>query len=207
LGIAFVDFSNDGWEDIFQVNGHVYPQVDSAHTSTRYLEPKLLFLNRRNGTFENVSRRVGAAVQRLQVSRGLALGDLFNDGRMEAVVENLVGEPMILRPKGGPPNHWISFQLEGTKCNRLALNARVRATVGELVQFGEVLSGGSYLSQHDLRLHFGLGKHERLDRAEILWPDGRKETLANLAADRFYVVREGEGVISSKLPELRPKLR
>jgi hypothetical protein len=141
-----------------------------------------------------------------QVSRGLAVGDLFNDGKMEAVVENLVGKPMILRPEGGPQNHWISFQLEGVKCNRLALNARVRATAGDLVQLGEVLSSGSYLSQHDLRIHFGLGSHERLDQAEILWPNGKKETIANLAADRFYVVREGEGVVSSKAAEHNVKL-
>jgi hypothetical protein len=203
-GSAFVDFSNDGWDDLLLVNGHVYPQVDSAHASTKYLEPKLLFLNRRDGTFENVSGRVGAALQIPQVSRGLALGDLFNDGKVEAVVENLVGEPMLLRPEGGPPNHWIRFQLESTKCNRLALNARVRATAGDLVQFGEVFSGGSYLSQHDLRLHFGLGKHERLDKAEVLWPDGSKETVAHLLADRLYVVREGEGVISIKSPNVHP---
>ncbi len=199
-GDAFVDFSNDGWQDFFLVNGHVYPQVDTAHKATRYLEPKLLFLNQHDGTFKNVSRQVGPALEVEQVSRGLAVGDLFNDGKMEAVVENLAGQPIILRPEGGPPNHWISFQLEGAK-NRLALNARVRATAGDLVQLEEVLSGGSYLSQHDLRLHFGLGSHERVDRAEILWPDGKKETLTNLAADRFYVVREGDGVISSKPPE------
>lgn len=117
------------------------------------------------------------------------------------VVENLVGKPMILRPEGGPANHWITFQLEGVKCNRLALNARVRATAGNLIQTGEVLSGGSYLSQHDLRIHFGLGSHERLDRAEVLWPNGQKEILTNLSTDRFYVVREGEGVISSNKPE------
>jgi hypothetical protein len=135
------------------------------------------------------------------VSRGLAVGDLFNDGRMEAVVENLVGEPMILRPEGGPKNHWVSFQLVGVKCNRLALNARVRVTAGDLVQLGELISGGGYLSQNDLRLHFGLGSHEIIDQAEVLWPDGKKETLTRLAADRFYVVREGQGVISSKPPE------
>jgi hypothetical protein len=131
------------------------------------------------------------------------VGDLFNDGKIEVVIENLVGKPMILRPEGGPHNHWISFQLEGAggKTNRLALNVRVRATAGDLVQLGEVFSGGSYLSQHDLRLHFGLGSHERLDQAEVLWPDGKKETLANLAADRFYVVREGMGVISNKPSE------
>jgi hypothetical protein len=200
-GDAFADFANNGWQDFFQVNGHVYPQVDSAHTATRYLQPKLLFLNQHDGTFRNVSRRVGPALQIPQVSRGLAVGDLFNDGRLEAVVENLVGEPMILRPEGGPKNHWVSFQLEGVTCNRLALNARVRVTAGDLVQLGEVISGGSYLSQNDLRLHFGLGSHESVDQAEVLWPDGKKETLAHLTADKFYVLREGQGVVASKLPE------
>jgi len=144
----------------------VYPQVDQAHTAARYLEPKLLFVNQHDGTFKNASKLVGEAIQIPQVSRGLALGDLFNDGRMEAVIENLVGQPMILRPEGGPQNHWISFQLEGAagKTNRLALNARVRATAGDLVQLGEVLSGGSYLSQHDLRIHFGLALMSGLTR-------------------------------------------
>ncbi len=205
-GDAFVDFDNDGWVDFFLVNGHVYPQVDRVQTSARYLEPKFLFVNQQDGTFRNASKLIGDAIQIPQVSRGLAVGDLFNDGRIEAVIENLVGPPMILRPEGGPQNHWVSFQLEGVKSNRLALNARVRATAGELVQLGEVLSGGSYLSQHDLRIHFGLGKHERVDKAEVLWPDGKKETLSNLAADRFYVVREGQGVVSSKLPEHGVKL-
>jgi hypothetical protein len=205
-GDAFVDFANNGWQDFFQVNGHVYPQVDSAHTATRYLQPKLLFLNQRDGTFRNISRRVGPALQIPQVSRGLAVGDLFNDGRLEAVVENLVGEPMILRPEGGPKNHWASFQLEGVTCNRLALNARVRVTAGDLVQVGEVISGGSYLSQNDLRLHFGLGSHELVDQAEVLWPDGKKETLTHLTADKFYVLREGQGVVASKMPEHSPNL-
>jgi enediyne biosynthesis protein E4 len=196
-GDAFVDFANNGWLDFLLVNGHVYPQVETLHTSVHYLEPKLLFLNQRNGSFQNVSRRVGPALQAPQVSRGLAVGDLFNDGRMEAVVENLVGQPMILRPENGPPNHWINFQLEGVTGNRLALNARVRATAGDLVQLGEVQSGGSYLSQNDLRIHFGLGQHTSVDRAEVLWPDGKKETLTNLAVDKYYVVREGQGIVST----------
>jgi enediyne biosynthesis protein E4 len=200
-GDVFVDFANNGWLDFFQVNGHVYPQVDTTHTATHYLEPKLLFLNHRDGTFLNISRRVGPALQVPQVSRGLAVGDLFNDGRMEAVVENLVGQPMILRPEGGPKNHWVSFQLEGVESNRLALNARVRVTAGDLVQLGEVLSGGSYLSQNDLRLHFGLGSHEAVDQAEVSWPDGKKEILAHLAADRYYVVREGQGIVSNSKPQ------
>ena len=200
-GDAFVDFSNSGWQDIFLVNGHVYPQVDSLSSNLKYLEPKLLLMNQRNGTFTNISKSVGEAIQIPQVSRGMAVGDLFNDGKLEAVVENLKGQPMILRPEGGPQNHWISFQLEGVKSNRLALNARVRATAGELVQLGEVVSGGSYLSQNDLRIHFGLGEHLSVDKAEVMWPSGKVETLTNLAADRFYVVREGAGVVTSRTPD------
>jgi hypothetical protein len=200
-GDAFVDFSNSGWQDIFLVNGHVYPQVDQFGSTLKYLEPKLLLQNQRNGRFKDISKSTGVAITIPQVSRGMAVGDLFNDGKLEAVIENLKGQPMILRPDGGPQHHWISFQLEGVKCNRLALNARVRATAGDLVQLGEVISGGSYLSQNDLRIHFGLGDHQRMDKAEILWPDGKVETLTNLAADRFYIVREGDGVVSSKLPE------
>ncbi len=99
---------------------------------------------------------------------------------------------MILAPQGGPPNHWISLQLEGTKSNRLALNARVTATAGDLVQTKEVLSGGSYLSQNDLRLHFGLGSHDRADKVEVLWPDGTKQTFVNVGADIRHNLSEEE---------------
>ncbi len=200
-GDAFVDFDNDGWQDFFLVNGHVYPQIDEVPGGARYLEPKLLFINQRNGSFRDMSHEAGTAIQVPQVSRGMAIGDLFNDGKLEAVVENLVGKPMILRPEGGPQNHWISFQLEGVKSNRLALNARVRVVAGNLRQLGEVLSGGSYLSQNDLRIHFGLGDRRRVDKADVLWPDGNVETLTNLDADHFYNIREGAGIVSSKPPE------
>jgi hypothetical protein len=122
----------------------------------------------------------------------VAVGDLFNDGRLDIVIENLKGGPMILQPQGGPANHWIGFALEGTKSNRLALNGRVKATAGDLVQTGEVLSGGSYLSQNDLRIHFGLGSRERVDKVEILWPDGKMEVRTNLAADHLYPIKEDE---------------
>ncbi|MGC2639156.1 MAG: CRTAC1 family protein [Acidobacteriaceae bacterium] len=199
-GDAFVDFSNDGWPDIFVVNGHVYPQVDVLPERASYRQPKVLLLNQRDGTFRDISKLAGDAVQLRQVSRGMAIGDLFNDGHLEAVIENLTGQPMILRPEGGPQRHWVSFQLEGVRSNRLALNARVRVTAGQLVQMGEVLSGGSYLSQNDLRLHFGLAEHDRVDTATILWPDGTAETVKSLASDRFYLVREGEGVVASAPP-------
>jgi len=199
-GDAFVDFANQGWQDALIVNGHVYPQVDTVPTGPKYREPMVLLHNLRNGAFSDFSKAAGTTIQIPQVSRGLAIGDLFNDGRLEAVVENLVGHPIILRPEGLPPSHWISFQLEGVKTNRLALNTRVRATSGRLVQLGEVLSGGSYLSQNDLRIHFGLGDHTKLDKVEILWPGGPVETITNLPADRYYLVRQGAGVVSSQLP-------
>jgi hypothetical protein len=157
--------------------------------------PKLLFLNQRDGTFKDVSKLVGPALETPQVSRGLAVGDLFNDGRLEVVIENLKGGPMILQPQGVPDNHWISFELEGTRSNRLALKARVRARAGNLLQESEILSGGSYLSQNDLRIHFGLGTFDRVEQVEILWPPGEKESLQNLPANHFYKVREGKGVV------------
>jgi enediyne biosynthesis protein E4 len=134
------------------------------------------------------------------VARGVACGDLFNDGRIDIVVEMLKGQPVILQPQAVPANHWISFQLEGTQSNHLALNARVKITSADLVQTGQVLSGGSYLSQDDLRIHFGLGAHERVDKAEVIWPSGKVEILTNLAVDRFYKLKEGQGVISADPP-------
>jgi hypothetical protein len=197
-GDAFFDFDNDGWPDLFLVNGHVYPQVDSLDIIGKYREPKLLFLNQSSGTFKDVSKLVGPAIQIPQVSRGVAVGDLFNNGRLDIVIENLEGRPMILQTQGGRANHWISFELEGTKSNRLGLNARVKATAGDLVQTDEVISGGSYLSQNDLRIHFGLGDRQRVDRVEIFWPTGKTEILTNLAADHFYHAKEGEGIVPAK---------
>jgi hypothetical protein len=197
-GDGFFDFDNDGWLDLFLVNGHVYPQVDSTAGGAKYREPALLFLNQHNGTFKNIGELAGPALGVPRVGRGVAIGDLFNSGHADIVIENLQGAPTILHTQGGPENHWISFTLEGTTSNRLALNARVKATAGDLVQTGEVLSGGSYLSQNDLRVHFGLGSRERVDKVEIQWPGGKTEILTNLPADHFYHIKEGNGVVSNK---------
>jgi hypothetical protein len=199
-GDAFFDLDNDGWLDLMLVNGHVYPQMNVIGPGTKYREPKLLFLNQRDGTFRNISQQAGAAIQVPQVSRGLAVGDLFCNGHLDVVIENLDGEPMILRPEGGPQNHWVSFALQGSKSNRLALNARVRITAGDILQEDEVRSGGSYLSQNDLRLHFGLGSHDHIDKIEISWPSGLKETLSQVPSDRFYTIREGHGVVATQSP-------
>ena len=190
-GDAFLDTDNRGLLDLIIVNGHVYPQVDNAKLGTAYREPKLLFWNNGDGTFRDVTKQAGKALSLPQVSRGLAVGDLFNTGHLDVVVENLTGEPMILEAKSNPANHWASFQLEGNPSNRLALNARVYVRTGAVQQMSEVLSGGSYLSQSDLRLHFGLGASARMDQVEVRWPDGQSQTFRDLAADRFYRLKEG----------------
>jgi enediyne biosynthesis protein E4 len=205
-GDAFFDFDNAGWLDLFLVNGHVYPQVDTAEAGPKYREPGLLFYNQRNGTFKDISKLVGPALQLPRVSRGVAVGDLFNDGRIDIVIENLKGGPTILQPQGGPANRWIDLELAGTKSNRLALNARVKVTAGDLVQTYAVLSGGSYLSQNDFRIHAGLGSSKRVDKVEIFWPAGTTEVLTDLAADRIYDVKEGEGIVAQeKIKPVLPK--
>jgi hypothetical protein len=204
-GDAFYDFDNDGWLDLIAVNGHVYPQVDEAKIGVSYREPGQLFLNQRDGTFRDGSGQVGAALGVPRVGRGLALGDLFNDGVQEVVVENLEGEPVIFRPTGGPRNHWIGLELGGTKSNRLALNAKVKVVAGDLTQTEEVKSSGSYLSQSDLRLHFGLGAGRRAERIEIVWPSGERKVLTNLDADRSYCVQEGSGI--TPCASMRPQPR
>lgn len=196
-GDAFLDLDNSGWKDLILVNGHVYPQVDSIKMGTRYKEPKLVFLNQRDGTFKDVSAQSGEAVREPQVSRGLAVGDLFNSGRLDVVVENLTGGPMILEAKSDPANHWVSFDLEGSPKDRLALNARVWVTTGKMRQMDEVRSGGSYLSQSDLRLHFGLGRSERIDKVEVLWPNGERQAFENIASDRFYHLKQGGELTSA----------
>ena len=190
-GDAFLDTDNRGLLDLILVNGHVYPQVDNAKLATTYREPKLLFWNNGDGTFRDVSGEAGKALSVPQVSRGLAVGDLFNRGRLDVVIENLTGAPMILEAKSNPTHHWASFQLEGGPSNRLALNAHVTVRTGDAQQMSEVLSGGSYLSQSDLRLHFGLGAATRMDAVEVRWPDGKRQSFQGLEADRFYRLKEG----------------
>ena len=194
-GVAFVDLDNDGWADLLSVNGHVYPQVDSLPSGARYREPANLFLNDKDGTFCDASAQAGEAIRTPRVSRGLAAVDLDNDGNMDMVVENLVGAPVILHNPGQPGAHWITFELAGTKSNRLALGARVTVRAGGMTQTDEVRSGGSYLSQGDLRVHFGLGSATTIESVEVRWPSGRVEPLDHLAVDHIYPVKEGSGVV------------
>ncbi len=201
-GIAFVDLDNDGWLDLVTVNGHVYPQVDTLASGTRYREPKLVQFNQGNGTFCDASDQSGPAILLPEVSRGLAVGDLFNDGNMDLVIGNLEGSPRILRNPGIPGQHWVSFELAGTKSNRMAIGARVKIIAGGVTQTQEIYSGGSYLSQHDTRVHFGLAKATKIDSVEIRWPSGKTETLQNLDANHFYAILEGQGIVPPE--KIRP---
>ena len=201
-GTAFVDLDNDGWLDLLTVDGHVYPQVDTLPSGAGYREPKLLAMNQKDGSFCDASDQAGSALIEKRASRGLAVGDLFNDGNMDAVIGDLDGSPMVLRNHGVPGRHWVSFELAGSKSNRLALNARIKITAGGVTQTDEIHSGGSYLSQNDLRVHFGLGSAAKIDSVEIHWPSGKVETLSNLKADQFYSVLEGQGVVPAE--KIRP---
>ncbi len=204
-GTAFVDLDNDGWPDLFSVNGHVYPQVDTTPSGARYREPSNLLLNERDGTFCDAGALAGPAIREPKVSRGLAAADLDNNGNVDLVVENLDGTPTILHNEGLPGTHWVSFELSGTKSNRLALGARIKLTAGGVTQMDEVRSGGSYLSQNDLRVHFGLGKADKIDSVEVRWPSGHVDTLTNLQTNQFFSVLEGTGVVerSRIVPTLR----
>lgn len=206
-GTAFVDLDNDGWLDLLTVDGHVYPQVDQLGSGSGYRQPDLLQMNQGDGTFCNASTEAGPAIQMRRAARGLAVGDLFNDGNMDAVIEDLDGKPMVLRNRGIPGRHWVSFELAGTKSNRLALNARVRIVAGGMTQTSQVLSGGSYLSQNDLRVHFGLGSAKTIDTVEVRWPSGRVDTMHNLASDKFYSVLEGSGIVTADRVRPRPSHR
>jgi hypothetical protein len=201
-GTAFADFDNDGWLDLIAVAGHVYPQVDALATGPRYREPGLLQLNQRDGTFCDASKTAGTALAEKRVSRGLAVGDLFNNGNLDVVVENLDGGPVILKNAGVAGRHWVSFELAGVASNRMALNARVHIVAGGVSQVEEIHSGGSYLSQSDTRVHFGLGSASAIESVEVIWPSGKIDKLTNLTADKFYFILEGQGLVPAE--KVRP---
>src|SRR6185312_12843477 len=159
-------------------------------------------MNQGNGTFCDASTQAGPALQEKRVSRGLAVGDLFNDGNVDLVVEDLDSSPMLLRNRGIPGRHWVSFELAGTKSNRAGIGARVKIVAGRVTQTDEVHSGGSYLSQSDLRIHFGLGTATKIDSVEVRWPSGAVDKLENLPVDKFYSLLEGKGVVPAE--QIRP---
>jgi len=196
-GTAFFDMDNDGWLDLFVANGHVYPQMDAVKGSAAYAEPMLLHRNLRNGTFEEVSKAAGIAGMPLKSRRGAAFGDIANNGNIDIVVLNVGEPPSLLLNTNKNSNHRVLFHLVGTKSNRAAIGARITIKTGGVTQFDEVRGGGSYLSQNDLRLHFGLGSAPRIDSVEVRWPTGKTESFKDVAGDKIYTIVEGRGIQES----------
>ncbi len=194
-GIGFVDFTNRGGDDILVANGHIYPQIDQADMGVAYREPVMLFHNNRNGTFSDIARLTGLDKLPLKSRRGVAFGDINNDGKPDILILNVGEPPTLLLNCTENSNHAVLVKLFGTKSNRAAIGARVIVTAGDSAQMKEVRAGGSYLSQNDLRLHFGLGSHTRISKLEIEWPSGAKQSLYDMAADFVYTVEEGTGVV------------
>jgi enediyne biosynthesis protein E4 len=196
-GTGFVDFDNDGWVDLFVANGHVYPQMDQLESAARYKEPLLLHMNNRDGTFTESAAAAGLQKIPQASRRGAAFGDINNDGNEDVLLLNVGEPPTLLLNHGIAGNHRVMFRLVGTKSNRAAIGARLTIHAGPLTQFNEVRGGSSYLSQNDLRLHFGLGHESKIDSVEIQWPNSAPEKLTNLAPDKFYTIVEGQGIKST----------
>ncbi len=193
-GTGFLDFDNDGWKDLFAANGHVYPGVDKSDWGSTFAQRPLLFRNLRNGKFEVVPPVKGTGLALLMTARGAAFGDLFNDGKIDVVINQLNNTPVLLRNVSPDQNHWVAFSLVGGgKSPRDAVGASVYVTAGGVRQRGDVISGGSYASSNDFRVHFGLGSSTKIDNAEIHWPSGVVEHVNLPDVDCFYAVAEGKG--------------
>jgi enediyne biosynthesis protein E4 len=203
FGAAFMDFDNDGARDIFLSTGNVLDNIARYHAGVEYAEPKLMFRNLGNGTFENVSDHMGADFGLPRVSRGAAVGDFDNDGDLDILISNNGQYAQLLRNDGGNQNHWLSILLEGTKSNRDGVGARVKVTSGDLVLYDQRKGGRSYQSARDPRLHFGLGSRTRIDAIEVKWPSGGVTKVGTLEADRFIAIKEGEGLVQRPFPRVR----
>jgi hypothetical protein len=205
-GCGFIDYDNDGWPDIVQVNGHVYPQVDAYNFGETFKNPRLVYRNLGNGHFQDVSSHMGPGISERFSSRGAAFGDYSNDGCMDVLVLNMNDLPSLLRNIGGNKQNWIKIKLVGTKCNRTAIGARARVVIGKHVQMDEVQSGSSVMSQSDLRLHFGLGQVKTVDWIEITWPTTQKiERFEQIKANQILTIREGQGIVGSFKPSAKDR--
>jgi hypothetical protein len=192
-GTMFFDFDNDSWPDLLLVNGHVYPEVDSQHLGSNFQEPRILYHNNGDGKFTDISANSGPGITKAMSSRGLAIGDLWNDGRMSAVVSNMNAPPSLLVNQMRTANHWVAFRPIGTKSNRDGIGARIRVKAGPRTLIDEVRSGSSFDSNNDMRVHFGLGVATKIDWIEARWPSGLLEKFENVAVDGIWQIKEGTG--------------
>jgi len=192
-GVMFVDVDNDGWPDLLLVNGHVYPEVDSQHLGSNFQEPKILYHNNGNATFTDISATAGPGITAVSSARGLAVGDLWNDGRMSAVISNMNAPPMLLVNDVRNGNHWIAFWTVGNKSNRDGIGAKITVKAGTRMLVDEVRSGSSYISNSDMRVHFGLGLATKIESVQVRWPSGLVESFENLPVDAIHTLKEGSG--------------
>ena len=192
-GVMFLDVDNDGWPDLVLVNGHVYPEVDSQHLGSNFKEPKILYHNNGNGTFTDISADGGPGITAVSSARGLAVGDLWNDGRMSAVISNMNAPPMLLVNDLRNGNHWIAFRTIGSKSNRDGIGAKISVKAGTRTLVDEVRSGSSYISNSDMRVHFGLGSAVKIEWVQVRWPTGLVERFENLPVDSIHKLKEGSG--------------
>jgi len=191
-GTKFFDYDNDGWVDLFVANGHVYPQLQTFH------QRNFIHKNNRDGTFSEIAEQLGAPFKEKRAGRGVAFGDLDNDGDVDIVINNLDGAPQILRNDGGNTNNSVLIKLVGVKSNRDGIGARVKVMSGDLMQLDEVRSGESYISQNDLRLHFGLEKRTKINLIEIRWPSGVTDKVTNANVNKILTIKEGQGLVDQK---------
>ena len=198
-GTEFFDYDNDGWKDLMFVSGHVYPQVDLNNWGTSWAERPLLFHNMNHGKkFEVMPAVEGTGLADVIPARGAAFGDLFNDGKIDVVINCIDHTPVLLRNVSDDKNHWVGLALTGgAKSPRDAVGATVYVTTGSIRQRGDVMSGGSFESSNDFRLHFGLGTATAVDKVEIRWPDGKQETIPLPGVDRIFAIEEGIGLVPS----------
>ena len=191
-GTKFFDFDNDGWVDIFVANGHVYPQLPN------YRQSRLLHRNNRDGTFTEVSAEFGTMLTEIRASRGVAFGDIDNDGDVDLLVADLDGPPQLLRNENGNANNSILVKTVGVKSNLSGIGARVKVVSGDLSQVDEVRSGDSYISQSDQRLHFGLERRTKVDSIEVRWPSGAVDKISNVGVNRVIVIKERQGKVEER---------
>jgi hypothetical protein len=192
-GTAFLDFDNDGLLDIFIISGHVYPEVDKQDWGTTWAERPQLFRNLDGVKFQEVPPATSSGLADVITGRGAAFGDLFNDGHIDVVINNIDSSPTLLRNVVKNSNHWLTLKLVGgTKSPRDAVGAKVFLTAGGVRQRADVYSGASYGSSSDKRVHFGLGAATTVDSVEIHWPSGTKQKLKVAGVDRILTVEEGK---------------
>ena len=192
-GIAFVDLDDDGWKDLIIANGHVYPEVDRAPIGDRYRQQTLVYRNLGNGKFADITAQAGPALATLRPARGLAVGDVDGDGRPEIVIVNMNAAPALLKNQGMRQN-FLSLALVGTKSNRSAIGARVTVEAGGRRQIDEVMSGGSFYSQNEMNLYFGLAQAAVVSRVEVRWPSGAIQQWTDVPVNQRLRITEGAEV-------------